>query len=75
VTDISDIVKQVALAHNDGNIKAIAVVFCNEEGEPEIHYAVSNTLAYGVNFGLDVIKAGILSDVLRGASKQAENRE
>lgn len=75
ITDINDIVKQTVLAHADDNIKAIAVVFVNNEGEPEIHYAVSNTFAYSVNFGLDIIKAGILSDVLRHASKPAEDRQ
>lgn len=74
MSEISDIVKQTVLAHADQNIKAIAVVFVNQDGEPEIHYAVTNTFAYGVNFGLDIIKAGILSDVLRNASKPSEDR-
>lgn len=74
MSDIADIVKQTVLAHDDGNIQAIAVVFVNQDGEPEIHYAVTNTFAYGVNFGLDIIKAGILSDVLRNASKPSEDR-
>lgn len=72
--DIEDIVKQLVLANADDKVKALAVVFMNEEGEPEIHYAVTNTFAYGVNFGLDIIKAGILSDVLRNASKPSEDR-
>lgn len=72
---IDNIIKQLVLAHSDNAIDCIAVVFLNSNGEPEIHYAVNNTQAYAINFGLDCIKAGIMSDVLRGASKPSEDRE
>lgn len=72
---LNDIIKQIVLAHSDGDMQCIAVVWVNKEGEPEVHYAVNNTQAYGISFGLDVIKAGILSDVLRNASKPSEDRE
>lgn len=74
MSDIADIVKQLVLANADGEVNALAIVWVNKMGEPEIHYAVTNTFAYGVNFGLDIIKAGILSDVLRNASKPSEDR-
>jgi hypothetical protein len=74
-TLIKDIVKQLVLANNDDEIEAIAVVFLGPSGEPEIQYAVSNTFVYGINFGLDCIKAGLLSDVLNHASKPGRDRE
>lgn len=72
---INDIVKQIVLANQDNEIEAIAVVFLGSTGEPEIQYAVSNNKAYGINFGLDIIKAGLISDVLNHASKPGKNRE
>jgi hypothetical protein len=73
--EIADIVKQLVLAHADDKVEAVALIIVNPEGEPEIHYAVTNTYAYGVNFGLDIIKAGLLSDVLNHASKPSEDRQ
>ncbi len=73
--NVNDIVKQLVLAHADGNVQCVAMVWLNLEGEPEVHYAVNNVQAYAINFALDVMKAGIMSDVIRNASKPSEERE
>lgn len=73
--EIADIVKQLVLAQEDGTISGLALVMVNIEGEPEIHYAVTHTDAYAINFGMDCIKAGLLSDALNHASKPSEDRQ
>lgn len=74
-TKIDDVIKQLVLAHADGEIQAIAVVFTNKEGEPAIQYAVQHVDAYAINFGMDIIKAGLMSDALNNASRPGDNRE
>lgn len=73
--EIADIVKQLVLAHEDEILSGLALVMVNKNGEPEIHYAVTNTDAYAINFGMDIIKAGLLSDALNHASKPSEDRQ
>jgi hypothetical protein len=72
---VDDIIKQIVLAHADDELQAIAVVLVNKEGEPEIKYGVDHLSSYAVNFGLDVIKAGLMSNVLNNASKPGKERE
>lgn len=72
---IDSIIKQLVLAHADNEMKAIAVVTVNQNGEPIIQYAVSHMDTYAVSFGLDIIKAGLMSDALNNASKPNEQKE
>ncbi len=71
---IEDIIKQLVLANADNTVTGLALVMVNTNGEPEIHYAVTNDYAYAINFGMDIIKAGLLSDALNHASKPSEDR-
>jgi len=73
--EINDIVRQLVLAHADGDIQAIAIVMINSKCEPEIKYAVNHPNAYGINFGLDAIKAHLVLDVINQASKPSGSRE
>lgn len=75
MANVNDIIKNLVLAHADNDIQCIAVVYLKKDGEPEIHYGVDNVQAYAINFGLDAIKAGLLSDVLNHASKPSEDRQ
>lgn len=71
---IEDIIKQLVLANADSTVAGLALVMVNPEGEPEIHYAVTNDFAYAIAFGMDIIKAGLLSDALSNAAKPSEDR-
>ena len=71
---VDDIIKQLVLAHADMEIRSIAVVMFNQEGEPEIKYAVDHQSSYAVNFGMDVIKASLMSNVLNNASRPGKER-
>lgn len=72
---VSDIVKQIVLAHADGELRALAVVMVNAEGEPEINYVVDHGSAYAINFGCDIIKAGLMSNVINHAGGPGKDRE
>lgn len=74
-SNVDDIIRHIVLAHSDGDMQCIALIYLDKEGQPEIHYAVNNIQAYAINFGLDCIKAGLLSDVLNHASKPSKDRE
>ena len=73
--EIDDIIRQLVLAHADNDIQAIAVVTINYKGEPEIKYVVNHPNAYGINFGLDAIKAHLVLNVVNNAGKRSEDRE
>ena len=73
--EIDDIIRQLVLAHADGDIQAIAIVMINNKCEPEIKYAVNHPNAYGINFGLDAIKAHLILDVIGNAGKKSKDRE
>jgi len=73
--EIDDIIRQLVLAHADEDIQAIAIVMTNFKGEPEMKYAVNHPNAYAINFGLDVIKASLINDVVNKAGKRSEDRE
>lgn len=72
---VDDIIRQLVLAHADGEIQAIAVVMVNVECAPEIKYAINHGSAYAINFGLDVIKAGLLKDIIKNAGEPGKDRE
>jgi hypothetical protein len=72
---IDDIIKQLVLAHADGEIRSICVVLINGEHEPEIKSAVSSECSYAINFGIDVAKADLLSNVIRNAMNPGKERE
>lgn len=72
---VDDIIRQLVLAHADGELQAIAVVMVNNEGEPEIKYAINHGCAYAISFGCDIIKAGIIGDVIRNAGTKGKDRE
>ena len=73
--EIDDIVRQLVLAHADGDIQAIAIVMINGKCEPEVKYAVNHPNAYGINFGLDAIKAHLVLDVVNQAGSKSKDRE
>ena len=72
---VEDAVKRVVLANADGDIKAIAVVMINQEGEPEMFIGMPAGTAYIVIANLEILKNRIIEMVVRDGGMKPKDRE
>ena len=72
---LDEVIRRLVLAHADGEMKAIAVVFINGEGEPEIELAFGAVDVYKVSTSLDILKYNIMKRLMNRAAKKPKDRE
>ena len=72
---VEDAIKQIVLANADGEIKSIAVVMINNDGEPEMQIAMAPNTAYGIVTGLEILKLSILQNILSNGKLTPKDRE
>jgi hypothetical protein len=72
---VEDAIKQIVLANADGEIKSIAVVIINHDGEPEMQIAMAPNTAYSIMAGLDILKLSILNNILTNGKLKPKERE
>lgn len=70
--DVDEIVKRIVLAHADGDMKGIAVVFVNAENQPEIEMSFGPSQAFTMNVGIDLLKDHIIRQIKTGTIKPKE---
>jgi hypothetical protein len=63
------------LANADGEIKSIAVVIINHDGEPEMQIAMAPGTAYSLYTGLNLLSAHIMDRIRSIGKTQPRNRE
>lgn len=73
--DVDEIVKRIVLAHNDGDIKGIAVVIVNAENQPEMEMSFGANQAFTMNTALDLLKRGILEVMVNTGRIEPKERE
>ncbi len=73
--DVDEIIKRLVLAHADGDIKGIAVVFVNAENQPEMEMSFGANQAFTMNTGLDLLKMGILNTMMDKGQIDPKERE
>lgn len=71
---VEDVIKSIVTANFDGEVKAIAVVFVNAEGEPELEIGVNHENAYKIITGLEILKLNIIGMMLDKAAKPPKDR-
>ena len=72
---VEDVVKQIVLANAGDDIKSIAVVFINADGEPEMQIGLAHYDAYMIIAGLDILKQHVISNLIINAAKSLKDRE
>lgn len=61
---VDDIIRKLVLAHADGELFGIALVFVNDKNETEIEMSFGAGSAYAMNTGVDLLKIGILQTLM-----------
>lgn len=72
---VEDAIKQIVLANADGEIRSIAVVMINHDGEPEMQIAMAPGTAYSLVSGLEILKMSILQQILTNGKLTPKDRE
>ena len=72
---VNDVIKQLVLAHADGEIKSLIVVFVNRDNEPEAEIAIGPYDFYQLNTMMDLIKFRMLEKMANEGMKKPKDRE
>ncbi len=72
---VEEVIRQLVLANADNEVKSIAVVFVNAEGEPEMQIGLAHFDAYKIIAGLDILKQHVISNLIINAAKTPKDRE
>ncbi len=75
LSNIEAIVKKVALANADFDIKGIAVVFVNSKGDLEIELSFAHGQAFAINTGIDLLKHEIILRIKDVGKIDTKDRE
>jgi hypothetical protein len=72
---VEDAIKQIVLANADSEIRSIAVVMINHDGEPEMQIAMAPGTEYSLVSGLEILKMSILQQILTNGKLTPKDRE
>lgn len=73
--DVDEIIKRIVLAHNDGDLKGIALVFVNAENQPEIEMSFGAGQAFTMNTGIDLLKDAVIEKIKTAGQVPPKERE
>ena len=72
---VEDAIKQIVLANADGEIKSIAVVMINHDGEPEMQIAMAPGTAYSLSTALRLLDLNIMNRIMSNGQLKPRSRE
>ena len=72
---VDQVIRQLVLAHADREISAIAVVFLNRNGEPEMELGIHHSGIYTIIASLDILKDTIKNMLIERGRMKPKNRE
>lgn len=72
---VEDAIRQIVLANADGEIRSIAVVMINNQGEPEMQIAMAPGTAYAIVTGLEILKLKIIERIMNDGQLKPKDRE
>lgn len=72
---VEDTIKQLVLANADGEIRSIAAIIINHDGEPEMQLAMAPGTAYSLISSLEILKMNIISKIVGKGGRQVKDRE
>lgn len=73
--DVDSIIRKLVLAHADGELLGIALVFVNERLETEIEMSFGAGQAYALNTGIDLLKSGLLDQLKNKGQIEPKERD
>jgi hypothetical protein len=71
---VDDAIKQIVLAHADGEIKSIAVVMIKQDGEPEMQISMAPDTAYALISGMEILKMRFIHQVITQGGIKPKDR-
>lgn len=71
---VEEVFRNIVMANHDNEVTAIAVVFINAQGEPELEIAVNDQTVYKIIAGLEILKLNIIRILLNDAAKPPKDR-
>jgi hypothetical protein len=72
---VEQVIKQLVLANQDGEIKSIAAVTVNSQGEPELHIGLNLGDAYRISTALRLMDLQICMKLLKEGGRPLGDRE
>lgn len=72
---VEDAIKQIVLANADGEIRSIAVVMINHDGEPEMQIAMAPGTAYSIVTSLEILKLKIVQQIMNQGQLKPKDRD
>lgn len=72
---VEDAIKQIVLANADGEIRSIAVIMINHDGEPEMQIAMAPGTAYSIVTSLEILKLKIVQQIMNQGQLKPKDRD
>jgi len=72
---VEDAIKQIVLANSDNEIRSIAVVMINHDGEPEMQIAMAPGTAYSIVTSLEILKLKIVQQIMNQGQLKPKDRD
>ena len=72
---VEDAIKQLVLANADGEIKSLAYIMINQDGEPELQIAMAPGTGYAIVTALELLKMNIIGKIAKDGGVAAKDRE
>ena len=72
---VHEVMEELSQAHYLNDIKSIAVVTINSEGEPELRIALSPGHAYSMNTAYDLLKHYLITKLMEDGNKDIKRRD
>lgn len=72
---VEDAIKQLVLANADGEVRSLAFVMINHDGEPEMQIAMAPGTAYSIITALEILKVNIISKIIKDSGIEPKERE
>lgn len=73
--DVDDIIRKLVLAHADGELMGIALVFVNNNMQTEIEMSFGAETAFAMNTGIDLLKDAVMDSIKGKGQIDPKERE
>lgn len=72
---VEDAIKQLVLANADGEIKSLAYIMINQDGEPEMQIAIAPGNMYVMISAIEILKLRIIDKLISDGEYKPKDRE
>lgn len=72
---VEDAIKQLVLANADGEIRSLAFIMINQDGEPEMQIAIAPGNMYVMISAIEMLKLRIIDKLISDGEYKPKDRE